>query len=122
MSVERVGDAPVVALTVTNTGPRESREVVQVYFQPDDADQPVRLVGWPAVTARARRGRRGSTVACDARDVAPLGHGRATRGPRSAAASSWWPGTSATSTPPSTSPPLTLTPTQTPPLTSPFFR
>lgn len=42
---------PVVAVTVTNTGTRPSREVVQVYFQPDDPAQPVRLVGWRAVQA-----------------------------------------------------------------------
>jgi beta-glucosidase len=36
-------------VTVTNTGTRPSREVVQVYLEPADADQPVRLVGWRAV-------------------------------------------------------------------------
>ena len=36
---------------VTNTGSREGREVVQVYLQPDDPEEPVRLVGWAAVTA-----------------------------------------------------------------------
>jgi beta-glucosidase len=42
---------------VTNTGTRTSREVVQVYLepaaadQPEQPDQPVRLVGWAAVTA-----------------------------------------------------------------------
>ena len=45
------GDARLVRLEVTNTGSRESREVVQVYLRPDDADEPVRLVGWAAVTA-----------------------------------------------------------------------
>jgi len=45
--------SPIVALTVTNTGSRDSREVVQVYFEPSDADQPVRLVGWQAVQAAA---------------------------------------------------------------------
>ncbi|WP_284740456.1 beta-glucosidase [Amycolatopsis sp. RTGN1] len=39
-----------VAVTVTNTGGRTSREVVQVYFRPADEDQPVRLVGWGAAT------------------------------------------------------------------------
>jgi beta-glucosidase len=43
--------APTVAVTVTNTGGRASREVVQVYFQPAEADQPVRLVGWQQVEA-----------------------------------------------------------------------
>ncbi|WP_435122125.1 glycoside hydrolase family 3 C-terminal domain-containing protein [Amycolatopsis thermoflava] len=39
-----------VAVTVTNTGGRNSREVVQVYFRPADERQPVRLVGWGAAT------------------------------------------------------------------------
>jgi beta-glucosidase len=48
------GDAgPAVALTVTNAGTRTSREVVQVYFQPADSSQPIRLVGWRAVDAAA---------------------------------------------------------------------
>jgi beta-glucosidase len=42
-------DARLVRLQVTNTGSRASREVVQVYLQPEDAEQPVRLVGWTAV-------------------------------------------------------------------------
>ena len=42
--------APVVSVTVTNTGTRTSREVVQVYAEPAASDQPVRLVGWSAVT------------------------------------------------------------------------
>ncbi len=44
------GDAPTATVTVTNTGSRPSREVVQVYFRPDEADQPIRLVGWRAAT------------------------------------------------------------------------
>jgi beta-glucosidase len=49
-----VPDGPVaVAVTVTNTGERASREVVQVYFQPSDAGEPVRLVGWAAVEVAA---------------------------------------------------------------------
>jgi beta-glucosidase len=44
-------DAPTVSVTVTNTGTRPSREVVQVYFQPVEPDQPIRLVGWQAVPA-----------------------------------------------------------------------
>jgi beta-glucosidase len=50
-SVEMVTGAPVVSLAVRNTGLRQSREVVQVYFQPEEPDQPVRLVGWTSVTA-----------------------------------------------------------------------
>jgi beta-glucosidase len=45
--------ATSVDLTVTNTGDRASREVVQVYFAPADADQPVRLVGWQPVEVAA---------------------------------------------------------------------
>jgi beta-glucosidase len=74
-----------VGVTVTNTGQRASREVVQVYFAPSGADQPVRLVGWRAV--RAEPGESVPvTVACDRRlwrrwDTAagtwrPLGGGR----------------------------------------------
>ncbi|MFI7148745.1 glycoside hydrolase family 3 C-terminal domain-containing protein [Nonomuraea sp. NPDC050022] len=39
-----------VAVTVTNTGGRTGREVVQAYFRPDDPRQPVRLIGWRAAT------------------------------------------------------------------------
>ena len=39
-----------LSVTVRNTGSRRSREVVQVYFQPAETDQPVRLVGWQSVT------------------------------------------------------------------------
>ncbi|MDG4825521.1 glycoside hydrolase family 3 C-terminal domain-containing protein [Asanoa sp. WMMD1127] len=43
------GDA--LTVSVTNTGGRAGREVVQVYFAPSEQDQPVRLVGWQAVEA-----------------------------------------------------------------------
>jgi len=46
-------DSPTVRVTLTNTGARDSREVVQVYLQPADSDQPVRLVGWTAVEVPA---------------------------------------------------------------------
>jgi beta-glucosidase len=49
-SIDRGEQAPVVSVTVANTGSRRSREVVQVYFRPALADQPVRLVGWTPVT------------------------------------------------------------------------
>jgi beta-glucosidase len=49
--VETTANSPLVSVTVTNSGSCQSREVVQVYFQPAIADQPVRLVGWTAVTA-----------------------------------------------------------------------
>ncbi|MFI7602097.1 beta-glucosidase [Actinoplanes sp. NPDC049681] len=60
------GDSPAVTVTVTNTGDRASREVVQVYLQPDDLDQPVRLAGWAAVTVAAGESAR-VTVATDRR-------------------------------------------------------
>jgi beta-glucosidase len=49
------GDAVAVTVTVTvaNTGARDSREVVQVYFQPADPAEPVRLVGWQGVEVPA---------------------------------------------------------------------
>jgi beta-glucosidase len=37
-----------VTVQLRNTGTRVSREVVQVYVEPDDATQPTRLVGWSA--------------------------------------------------------------------------
>ncbi|MDQ4503465.1 glycoside hydrolase family 3 C-terminal domain-containing protein [Sinomonas sp. ASV322] len=60
------GAAPVLEVEVTNTSPRPSRETVQVYFAPAEAEQPVRLAGYagvdvaPGETATVR-------VACDAR-------------------------------------------------------
>ena len=42
--------APTVAVTLTNTGARTSREVIQLYAEPAAANEPVRLVGWNAVT------------------------------------------------------------------------
>jgi beta-glucosidase len=50
-SVETIASASLVSVNVTNTGSRHSREVVQVYFQPSEPDQPVRLVGWTSVLA-----------------------------------------------------------------------
>jgi beta-glucosidase len=55
-----------VSVTVTNTGLRPSREVVQIYFQPATVDQPVRLVGWAPVTASAGESVR-ANVMTDAR-------------------------------------------------------
>ncbi|GAB2603801.1 hypothetical protein Aab01nite_47770 [Paractinoplanes abujensis] len=43
------GDAPSITVTVRNIGRHTSREVVQVYLRPVEADEPVRLVGWTAV-------------------------------------------------------------------------
>ena len=50
-TLESRAGSPAVSVTVTNTGPRASREVVQVYLAPAEPDQPVRLAGWRAVTA-----------------------------------------------------------------------
>jgi len=44
------GDAPAITATVRNVGSRRSREVVQVYLRPTEADEPIRLVGWSTVT------------------------------------------------------------------------
>ena len=63
--VEPVG-GPTVAVTVTNTGSRRSREVVQVYLRPAEEDQPVRLAGWRAVTLDRGESAR-VAVACDPR-------------------------------------------------------
>jgi beta-glucosidase len=41
-------DGTSVTVPVTNTGDRPGREVVQVYLEPAEPDQPVRLVGWAA--------------------------------------------------------------------------
>jgi beta-glucosidase len=56
-----------VAVTVTNSGSRQSREVVQVYFRPDAADEPVRLVGWTSLTAQP-----GESVRVDVRTDARM--------------------------------------------------
>jgi beta-glucosidase len=44
------GEAPAITATVKNVGARRSREVVQVYWRPVEPDEPIRLVGWSAVT------------------------------------------------------------------------
>jgi beta-glucosidase len=46
--------SPTVRVRLTNTGARDSREVVQVYYDPQTEGQPVRLVGWAAVEVAAR--------------------------------------------------------------------
>jgi beta-glucosidase len=46
-------ESPTVRVAVTNTGQRDSREVVQVYLQPRNDGEPVRLVGWTAVEVAA---------------------------------------------------------------------
>lgn len=47
-----------VAVGLTNVASRPSREVVQVYLDPHEEDQPVRLVGWTTVDLGAREQRR----------------------------------------------------------------
>jgi beta-glucosidase len=47
------GPAPTVGVRIRNTSERTSREVVQVYLQPTEDDEPVRLVGWTAVDVAA---------------------------------------------------------------------
>jgi len=51
------GDVTLLGSTLTvgltNTSPRDSREVVQVYLQPAEDDQPIRLVGWTTVDVAA---------------------------------------------------------------------
>lgn len=55
-----------VKVEITNTSGRPSREVVQVYLQPVESDQPIRLVGWSAIEVES--GVTASvTVHCDAR-------------------------------------------------------
>ena len=55
-----------MTVTVTNTGSRPGREVVQLYWRPGSDGQPVRLVGWSAVTAEPGESVP-VTVAADAR-------------------------------------------------------
>lgn len=62
----RDGAAPTVTVRVRNTAERDSREVVQVYLQPAESDQPLRLVGWAAVSVPAGQSAE-MEVACDAR-------------------------------------------------------
>ncbi|HEY0534927.1 MAG TPA: glycoside hydrolase family 3 C-terminal domain-containing protein, partial [Actinoplanes sp.] len=45
-----LGDAPAIHATVKNTGKRTSREVVQVYLRPVEPNEPIRLIGWTAIT------------------------------------------------------------------------
>jgi beta-glucosidase len=90
-SAAAVGDG-VVEVTVTNIGTRPSREVVQVYLEPAEPDQPVRLVGWQGVevapgasatvtlTADARLWRKWDTAAGTWGTLAPGGRLLVARG------------------------------------------
>ncbi len=56
----------VLTVGLTNISPRDSREVVQVYLQSDEDDQPIRLVGWTTVVLEAGAARN-VEVDCDPR-------------------------------------------------------
>jgi beta-glucosidase len=59
-------DGSVVRVEITNTSANDSREVVQIYYDPQAAEQPVRLVGW--ATAEVAAGASASVeVRCDRR-------------------------------------------------------
>ncbi|MGD7787669.1 glycoside hydrolase family 3 C-terminal domain-containing protein [Propionibacteriaceae bacterium Y1700] len=45
-AVPSEGEALGVRVELTNAGDRDGTEVVQLYLDPDDSSQPVRLVGW----------------------------------------------------------------------------
>lgn len=60
------GDGGSVTVTLTNTSSRDSREVVQVYLDPEQPTQPPRLVGWAPVEVAAG-GSTTVTVECDQR-------------------------------------------------------
>ncbi|MFM6850325.1 MAG: glycoside hydrolase family 3 C-terminal domain-containing protein [Terrabacter sp.] len=60
------GQSVRVAVPVENTSDRPSREVVQVYLDPEEEGQPVRLVGW-AAHHFAPGERQTVVVECDAR-------------------------------------------------------
>ncbi|GED40788.1 beta-glucosidase [Cobetia marina] len=47
------GSECVLEVTLSNTGAMDSRETVQVYFRPEDNDQPIRLVGYQGVDVSA---------------------------------------------------------------------
>lgn len=64
--VEEGPAAPVAHVTLRNTGKRDSREVVQVYYRPEEPDQPVRLAGFLNVAVAAGE-RVEVAVPCDPR-------------------------------------------------------
>lgn len=47
------GSEPLISVELTNISRRDSRETVQVYLDPAEADQPVRLVGYAGANVRA---------------------------------------------------------------------
>jgi beta-glucosidase len=60
-------DGESVTVLLTNTAERPSREVVQVYWRPEDASAPVRLVGCAVADEVVPGEERQVTVACDPR-------------------------------------------------------
>ena len=54
-------------MLLTNTAERPSREVVQVYWRPEDTGAPVRLVGYAVADEVVPGEERQVTVACDPR-------------------------------------------------------
>ncbi len=65
-TARRTDQGVEVSVEVTNTSHRDSSEVVQVYYRPVEDGQPVRLVGWTRVPARAGETVTAS-VTCDPR-------------------------------------------------------
>lgn len=94
------GDSPDVTVTVANTGDRDSREVVQVYFAPAERDEPIRLVGWKSVQVGAGQSAR-ITVPTDRRMWRSGTPGPVPGTASARAASSCWPAAWATSAQPS---------------------
>jgi len=62
----RSGGSVEVEVEVTNVAHRDSCEVVQVYYRPQEEGQPVRLVGWTRVAVAAGRSVT-ARVTCDPR-------------------------------------------------------
>jgi beta-glucosidase len=66
-SYARGEDGESVTVLVTNTAERPSREVVQVYWRPEDTSAPVRLVGFAVADEVVPGEERQVKVACDPR-------------------------------------------------------
>ena len=61
------GDGESVTVLITNTADRPSREVVQVYWRPEDGNAPVRLVGYAVADEVVPGEERQVRVVCDSR-------------------------------------------------------
>ena len=66
-SYARGEDGESVTVLITNTAERPSREVVQVYWRPEDGNAPVRLVGFAVADEVVPGEERQVKVACDPR-------------------------------------------------------